>query len=40
MDILFTGKEVRRYQLFGFMVVWGREGKYIPVNSKYPLLSK
>jgi len=38
MDVLFPSKEVRGYQLFGSMVVWGREGENISVNSKYPLL--
>jgi len=30
MDVLVTGKEVRRYQLFGSMIVWGREEEDIP----------
>jgi len=40
MDVLFTGKEVRGYQLFGSRVVWGSEGEDIPMNSKYLLPSK
>jgi len=40
MDVLFTDKEVRGYKLFGYVIVWKREGEDIPVNSKYPLLSK
>jgi len=40
MDVLFTGKKVRKYQLFGSRVVWGREGEDIPMDNKYPLPSK
>jgi len=40
MDVLFTGKEVRGYKLFGSRIVWEIEEEDIPVNSKYPLLLK
>jgi len=40
MNVLFTNKEVKRYQLFESRAVWRSEGEDIPVNSKYPLPSK
>jgi len=40
MDVRFTDKEVRRYQLFESKILWRREREDIPMNNKYLLPSK
>jgi len=40
VDVLFTDRRVRGYQLFGFRVLRGKEEDDIPMNSKYFLPSK
>jgi len=40
IDVLFKRKDVSGYLWFGSRDVQESEGEDIPVNSKYPLLSK